>query len=392
MRWWKAALAVAVAAAVAIAVWYLLPRGDALPPGLSAEEYAAAEARYRQIYPDAEPDRVDVLSLAAELAVADERWEAAVASFREIPSDHPRYGMPARLQEGQVLVRLGRAEAAEKSLRDYLTLATANTSQATLQDVVLAYKWLTFILSVELRLEERKPVLAQMHGYGIADVLDSKQYCFPNLLILNSPAGRQRLEEFIAEDPDNPVLKIALGRYRTLEGRLEEAQEVLEAVHRERPHDLHAAAALLESYFEEDDQEAFARVAGKLPEAGVGEPWLLTRMRGEWALIEQRFEDAVSHFQRALEEDPAYLPCQMGLAQAYAGLSQAEEREEALRRASVLAEIRVELSNVEADTEEPITRLVAKCEQIGFERAAEIFQAHAEAIRRRAGSAAPSGG
>lgn len=392
MRWWKAALAVAVVAAVAIAVWYLLPRADSLPRGLSADEYAAAEARYRQIYPNAEPDRIDVLSLAAELAVADEQWETAVACFREIPSEHPRYGMAARLQEAQVLVRLNRADAAEKSLREYLALATANTSQATVQDVVLAYKWLTYLLSVEFRLEERKPVLAEMHAYGIADVLDSKQYCFPNLLILNSPGGRQRLEEFLAEDPDNPVLRVALGRYRTLEGRLEEAQEVLEAVRRERPDDLHAAAALLESYFEEDNREAFARVAEELPEVGAGEPWLLTRMRGEWALIEQRFEDAAEHFQRALEEDPAYLPCQMGLAQVYAGLSQVEEREEALRRTSILAEIRVELPNVEADTEEPIVQLVEKCEQIDYARAAEVFRAHAEMIRRRAESAAPFGG
>lgn len=398
MRWWKAAIAAAVVVAVATAAWYVLPGGEGLPGdeglprGLSRDQYAAAEARFRQLYPEAEPDRHDVLSLAAEMAVVDERWEAAVASFRAIPSDHPRYGLAARLQEAQVLVRLNRADAAEKSLREYLAMATANPSQAAMEDVVLAYKWLNFVLSVELRLEERKAMLADVHAYGLADVLDSKQYFFPNLLILNSPAGRQRLEEFIAEDPDNPHLIVALGRYRTLEGRLEESQDVLEAIHRQRPDDLRAAAALLEAYFEEDERDAFVRVAEALPEAEAGEPWLLTRMRGEFALIQERFSDAVEHFQQGLEEDPAYLPCQMGLSQAYAGLAQPEARDEALRKASVLAEIRVELSNVEADDAEPILALVAKCEQIGLEQAAQIFRTHAEMIQRRANSAGRLGG
>lgn len=383
MRWWKPAVLVAVLAGLAVIGWRQLPDGDELPEGVTPEQYAAAERRFQEMY-SAEPDRVDVLSLVAELAVGEERLEAAVASFAEIPSEHPKYGLAARFQQGQVLVRLNRADEAEENLREFLHRAAANPSAVPAQHAMTAYKWLTYLLSVQLRLEDRKPVLAEMHRYGLADVLDSKQYFFPNLLILNSPAGRQRLLEFLKEDPEDPKLQVALGRYRTAEGRLEESQAFLKQLHQQRPDDLRVAAALLEAYFEGDDRESFGQIAAALPAPQSGEPWLLTRMRGEFALQQERYDEAVGHFERALQEDPAYLPCRMGLASALGELSATDARKKALRDVEVLAEIRVDLSNVEADDPAPILDLVAKCEQIGLREAAEIFRRHAMAIQNQA--------
>lgn len=380
MRWWKPVLLVTVLLGVAVIGWYQWSDDSDLPEGVTQEEYAAAERQFQEMY-SAEPDRIDVLSLIAELAVSEERLEAAVASFAEIPSDHPKYGLAARFQQGQVLVRLNRADEAEENLREFLNRAAANPSAVPAQHAVTAYKWLTYILSVQLRLEERKPVLAEMHRYGLADVLDSKQYFFPNLLILNSPAGRQRLIEFLAEDPGDLKLQVALGRYRTAEGRLEESQTFLKKLYQQQPDDLRVAAALLEAFFEGDDRESFRQIAAELPATQPGEPWLLTRMRGEFALQRERYAEAVGHFERVLEEEPAYLPCQMGLANALGELSKTDAREEALRKVEVLAEIRVDLSNVEADDPAPILDLVAKCEQIGLEEAAEFFRRHAMAIR-----------
>jgi predicted Zn-dependent protease len=324
-----------------------------------------------------------VLSLVAELAVAEERLEAAAASFAEIPSDHPKYGLAARFQQGQVLMRLNRADAAEENFRDFLRRATADPAAVPAEHAVTAYKWLTYLLSVQLRLEERKPVLADVHRYGLADVLDSKQYFFPHLLILNSPAGRQRLVEFLAEAPEDPELQIALGRYRTAEGRLEESQAFLTKLYEQRPQDLRVAAALLEACFEADDQEAFGQIAAALPTPQPGEPWLLMRMRGEFALQQAQYEEAVRHFENALDEDPAYLPCRMGLAHALGELSETEARDQTLQAAAVLAEIRVDLSNVQADDPAPLLDLVAKCEQIGLKKAAEMFRRHAIAIENR---------
>ncbi len=381
MRWWKPVLLVAVLAGIAVMLWRQLADDNALPNGVTHEQYVAAERRFQEMY-SVKPDRIDVLSLVAELAVADERLEAAVASFAEIPSDHPKYGLAARFQQAVILVQLNRAAEAEEHLREFLRRAKANPAAVPAEHAVTAFKWLTYLLSVQMRLEERKPVLADVHRYGFADVFDSKQYFFPNLLILNSPAGRKRLLEFLEEDPENLELQIALGRYRTAEGRVEESQAFLKQLHQQHPDDLRVAAALLEACFEGDDWESFRQFAAELPGPQPAEPWLLTRMRGEFALQQERYREAADHFKRALEEEPAYLPCQMGLATALGELSETELRQAALRSVEVLAEIRVDLSNVKGDDPAPILDLAAKCERIGLEDAAKIFRWHAMAISR----------
>lgn len=384
-RWrqWKVAISILVVAGCAGAsiLWFQWRRVE-LPEAVSREEYRSAERRFREIY-DQEPTRLDALSLLAESAVVDERLETAVACFREIPSDHAQYGPSARLQEGQVLVRLNRARQAEQSLREFLSLAFSGQAAVSRRDVIVASDWLTYVLSVELRLEDLKAVLAKMHTHGLTDVFDSKQYYFPNLLIMNSPAGRKRLRDFLAEDPRNRVLRVAMGRYRTAQGRIEEARAVLADLHREYPEDLRCAAALLECHFESGDWERFRRVAETLPQYRRGEPWLLTRMRGEWALRQERWNEAVRHFSRALQGDPAYLACHMGLARAYRELGETEKREKALDRVSVLAEVRVNLINVTEKDPEPSRDLAQACEKIGLKDAAKTFRGHARRIAQR---------
>ncbi|MGH7202735.1 MAG: tetratricopeptide repeat protein, partial [Planctomycetaceae bacterium] len=341
--WPRLAAVVAALGGVAFAGWYL-SRDPELPAGVTREEYRQAERKFQSLY-GRRPSRTDTLSVLGELAIAEDRLPTALACFRAIPSDDPKYGPSARLQEGQVLMRLDRVDDAERSFRDFLTLADRNAAVPR-DHVVSGCKWLGYILSVELRFEERKSLLADMHTQRLADVYDSKQYYFPHLLIWHSNSGSGPLAEYLEQDPDNPQLRTALGRYRTYEGRLDEAQALLEDLHRERPHDLHCAAALLECHFERDDWAGFSKVAESLPEAEQGEPWLLTRMRGLLAAHEERWEDAAKHFQRVLAADPANPWCHMELADAYAKLGRPKAREEAQRRSLVLADIRASLGTV----------------------------------------------
>lgn len=382
---------VAVAAGLtglACAVWYL-SRDAALPVGISQDEYSDAERRFQEKY-GRQPGRLDVLSLLGELAVRESRLTTAAACFREIPTDDPKYGLPARLQEGHVLARLKRAGEAERSLREFL--AHASNTWVHRNDVVAAYKWLGYLLSVELRFEERKALLAEMHARGLADVHDSTQYYFPHLLIWHSSSGREPLAEFLKQDPQNPLLRVALARYRTFEGRLDEARALLQDLHRENPDDLYCAAALLECHFERNDWDAFAGVIRKLPERGEGEPWLLTRMRGEFALDEGRWEDAARYFKRVQSVDPANPWAQMGLAEAYAKLERPEARQEALRRSLVLARIRSKLGNVTERDPAGSLELAAACDEIGLREAAEVFRRHAARINAAAGRTRQSAG
>lgn len=373
------ALALLAAGGAGLAVWSLL-REPALPVGVSRQEYEQAAQQFRAVY-RREPNRMEALSLLAELSVAEDRLETAAACFRAIPTTDDKFGLSARLQEGQVLIRLNRARDAERSLREFLTHAETDATVPR-SHLVTARTWLAYLLSVELRFEERRRVLAELHASGHADVYDSKQYHFPTLLLWHSSTGRHRLVQFLEQDSDDLVLRTAYGRYLTTDGMLDESRTLLEELHREHPSDPAVTAALLECLYEQADLDAFAQVAGTLPQHRDDEPWLLTRMRGEFALEEQRWNDAVSHFQNVLTKDPADPACQMGLARAYAGLKKDAARDEVLQRSRVLADIRVRLVGITEEDAEASRTLAETCERIGLAAAAKTFYRHAERIAR----------
>ncbi|MBS0207211.1 MAG: hypothetical protein JSS49_30410 [Planctomycetes bacterium] len=357
------------------------PRTIVLPAGVTLQDRQFAERRFRDLNGIA-PSRVDLLSLVGELAVHDHRLQTAADCFHEIPSDHPRYGSAARLQEGQMWLRLNQADGAEQNFREFLSLASHPNRSTTPDQLSAARKWLNYILSVELRFEDRKQVLAEAHAQHAVDVFDSKQYFFPNLLIWNSSAGRRRLSEFLERDPQNRRLRLAHGRYLTVGGDLPAALAVLRELHQQDLQDSECAAAVLECLFEQADWVSFADVANSLPEYSAGESWLLTRMRAEWALHEQRWDDARRDFERLQSVDPASPWALMGLAKAFGQLKLPEQREQALARSLVLSRIRVSLSTVNEDAPEASQKLSEECRQIGLQDAADAFQWHAERIRQ----------
>lgn len=352
--------------------WY---RPAPLPPGITQRDFDMASRRFQTLY-SRRPDANDILSMAGELAVAEERFAAAAACFHQIPRDHPRYGPSARFQEAQVRLRLNQAAAAEQNFRDYLGLKNPGQADA----VALARKWLMYILSVELRFEDRQRELAAIHAAGTPDLGDSKQYFFPNLLIWNSATGRQRLAEFIEVDPGDFNLRLAKGRYLTGAGQLDDANVLLQELYRQHPESPACAAALLECLFERNDWKEFAATAGKIPSQRTEEPWLLVRMRGEFALSEQRWDDAIRNFLHLAELEPANPWSSMGLAKAYGMQGRLKERDSALARALVLSRIRVSLSNVREDNVAGVRNLANECRQIELLRAAEAFDRHAQRI------------
>lgn len=362
-----------------------------LPSGLSGEEYQRAEKWFRERYATETPTRNDVLFMAGDLATADNKPDTALACYRAIPTQDPARGLAARLQEGLLLVQLNRAREAEAALRMYIDAARV-APELKLDDVISAFKWLNYVLSVEIRQEERKEFLGELHQIGLADPLDSKQYFFPNLLILNSPAGRTRIQQFLERDPQNVTLQLAQGRYKTLEGKFDEAIQLLERLLAEHPGDTRVGAALLEAYFESDRLERFDQALEGLPQYVAEEPWLLTRMRGEGSMEAKQYDEAVRYFRAVLERDPANAPSQMGLARAYQAIGDEKAQGEALRRSGILAEIRVNLSSVQPDAAAAATELAEKCESIDFDAAAKVFHMHAESIKQSQQSPRSGGG
>jgi predicted Zn-dependent protease len=138
-------------------------------------------------------------------------------------------------------------------------------------------------------------------------------------------------------------------------------------------------AALVEALFEANELARFDQLMQQLPEYAEKEPWVLTRLRGEHGLQREDYVAAEKYFRVMLTHDPANAPSQMGLATALAEQGKQAEHESALQRSGVLAEIRVNLTNAQADAVAALRELAEKCRQAEFETAAQTFTAHAEA-------------
>lgn len=354
--------------------------GEPLPVGVPHDAYQSALTEFRSRF-GRNPERLDAMMLLAEKAFIAERWQEALACFREIPTEHPQYGLAARLQQAQVLVRLDRARESEVMFRRYLDLTLARDSVPK-EHKTTAYQWLVFMLSVELRFEDRKEVLQTGHAHGLGGVWESKLLHFPNLLIWNSGEGRVRLARFLENDPRNFALQLADARYLTNGTEVREAHSRLRHLYRADPADRRCQACLLEYYFQQNDWPNFSSIAKLLPEHESTEPWLLTRMRGEWALHNSRWNDAISSFQQVLQKDPANPWSTMGIARAYGGMHEMAKREEALRKSLILSRIRVGLYNVNEENPQACLNLAADCEQIGLREAAQCFREHAQRITR----------
>jgi tetratricopeptide (TPR) repeat protein len=357
-----------------------LNRSPGIPEGVSEAEYQQAETllekRFHRL-----PEHYDVLSALGEKALSEERRDVALACFQAIPTPFLSQGLAARLHCGEIFVDQNLTRAAQAEFRDFLKYAPRNrpASRENLQE---GYKWLTYLLSVELRLEERQVLLQEMHAAGLANLFDSKQLYFPHLLLWATDTGRTPLTKFLANDPQDFQLRTAFGRYETYEGHRDKARGMLEECYRENPQDLSVIAALLECCFEFDDWQEFSRIASAMPAYSENEPWLLKRMRGEQALHDGQWEEAIRNFQRTLKSDPTNPWSQMGLARAYGELGREADREAALHRSVLLSQIRVSLSKVTENDPAACRELVSTCEQIDYPEAAEAFRKHAERIEK----------
>ncbi|MBA3313553.1 MAG: tetratricopeptide repeat protein [Planctomycetaceae bacterium] len=358
-----------------------------LPSGVTQARFDAAAQQFQELHGTG-GSHVEIVLLIGELAVAEERLEEARACFQAIPSSDSRYGPAARLQQAQVALRLNRAREAEANFREFLALAARRTDTDSTH-LNVARKWLAYILSVELRIEERQVVLAELHASGQADVYDSKQLYLPHLLIWPSPVGRRKLEAFLQQDAEDPMLLVAWGRYLTAEGKPEEARVLLSQLCRQDPKNLQCTAALLEAMYEQNDWDGFAKLYKSVLPYRDFEPWLLSRLRGQYALHQKDWEQAVLEFQHVLAADPADPGAHVGLAKAFAALGRDVERDRLLQQSAVLAKMRVSLVGVNEQDAHAATALAEQCEEVGLETAARVFRMHASRLAQSRPHSAP---
>ena len=349
-----------------------------LPAGISESEYRRAQSQFVE-QNQREPERADIFALLGNQALAEQRFETALVSYHAIPTSHPTYGASTRLMEGQVLLKLHRASEAEQCLREFFSVVEQGNT-TSVQDIITAYKSLAYLHSVQLRLEDRKPVLLAAHAGGLADILDSKQLYFPHLLLWHTANGRGRLEEFLEETPSDFQLQLANARYQTMQGELDSALPNLERLLAEHPDSREALAAILVCYYERNDWDSFSTLVDRFPEFDENEPWSLMHMRAEWAFHNEQWEDAQRYYEALLQADPAHPAAHMGMARVWKELGQEDKQREELNDAAVLAKLRVNMVNVDGQNAETAAEVAKACREIGYAEAAVAFDRHAKRI------------
>jgi len=343
-----------------------------LPPGVSRLDFEKAAADFREEN-DRNGDHFDVLMTLAAMAAEKKDSVTAIACYQQIPTKHARYGPSARYQEAQLFAATDQVQRAEDSFNEFLKLLEQGL-QLPDRQVAHARHWLSLIYGVELRHEDRRIVLHGLMEDHQADINDVKQYYFESLLIWQTAFGSKRVGELLVKDPHNRKLRVAAARYLVGEGHLKEAREQLASLRSEDPLDLRTLAVLLESCYEMNDWSAFANEFATAPAFSKDEPWLLTQLRGEWALHQNNWLEAEKHFQYMLEIDPPNAVCLMGLARAYAGQGKPKERASMLQRSLLVAKLRVDLSAITHDNPKGARSVANSARRLGMEDAAAILE------------------
>ena len=360
-----------VMAAVA-ALWFGWPGSrrttPTLPADITAEEYAQGREAFELRYGRA-ADEFDVLSWLGEWNLSKKRLPKAVACFDAIPSSHPKYGRMARYLQGQALLNLHRATEAELQFVDLIKLEESSP-QLEPGMLIDARQRLRHILEVELRFEERHQLLQGVVDRDEADSFEAVSFCFLSLLRWNGPDTVKWLEEFHAADPTSPWLNIALGRYRTGQGRLEEARQILEGVVHEHPSNRRALAALIACLREADALEEVTRRMEGLPPQSADDPWLLLLQRGADALQNGRPLAAVAAYEQLLQQDRTCTEAWQGLAQASRLLDDQPRRKRAIEMTTMLGRIQNHLGKAIQNASDPNSFLdiADLCAEISFNR------------------------
>lgn len=328
-----------------------------------------------------EPDEADLLMALAETAARNEQPDVAIDCFERVPSDHIRYGASARFQEAEILLRANRVEKAEASFREFLTLQEGQPGSDR-KYLRKARAWLAFIMTIELRFEERKLLLQQMIQNREFDVYDAKQLYFPSLSANYSTQISNRLDDFLEQAPTCRPLLVAQARYLVRQGKLDAADQLLQTIRLQYPTDSETIAATLECLFELADWKRFESVISAAPKFTPDEPWLLTQMRAEFARYSKDWSAAEKYFRKVLESDPANPTCHMGLASALFSLEKTDERKEIQDHSLILAKIRVYLSAVDQNSSGGLRALAKDAKSIGMFEAAESFELLADRVER----------
>jgi tetratricopeptide (TPR) repeat protein len=366
---WCAAISVVTAAAATICWWFA--HQSHRPPGISAEDWAAAKEAAASRLQRA-PATAEICLTLARKAIRDGRTTTALACLDAVPADDPEHGLQAVFERSSLLFDQFQAGASEIGFQQLLEASNAGKTIPGRQKL-FALRTLSLLYGVQMRTERRAAILKQLMDTRQADVHEAKYYFFPSLLVWQNDWGASRVREWLKHEPGSRPLQNADARYLTGEGQLQAARDRLEALYAADPADLETAAFLLECCREQNDAPRFEAICSELPPESATEPLLLTQFRGTWLLDRKEWLQAEACFQRLLKRDPANPAAWQGLVECHDRLGQSAQRQKATDRAAVVARLRVGLGPAVPENPEAIRAVADWCRQLQMPEAAMAF-------------------
>lgn len=307
-------LAVAGLAAAAVAAGYLArprPSADAVwkeaQADLQAGRFTLARAGLQRLANSRPATPLDLM-LAAQLAIAENQPDQALADLAKVPRDH-YMAAQARLLSGQIELRRKRLRFAEASFHEALAIDP---------DLVQAHRELIFIYGLHLRRAELNTefrALQRLAGLSFDNV---HHWCTlrnnswePGLIV-------ERLLNYVAADPRDRWSRLAMAENLRRMGLYVEAESTLDPL----PADDHEAGVIrIQIALDRRDLDQAERALGQGPPDDPD----LARLRGRVLLAQGKAGAAEPFFRAAFAADPDNRDTIFGLAVALDALGRGVE-------------------------------------------------------------------
>lgn len=291
--------------------------------------------------------------LRARVELAQKRPNAEVLQTLDAIPDRASCAAEARLLAGQIALRENRVRLAEA----YLLRAVALDP-----DQIQARRELIYIYGMQLR---RGDITAQFRELSKAVPLSYEQ-AFLWCLIRGSKWRAEEqagtLEKFVAADPEDRWSRLALSDCYMILSRPAEAEKLLEPLPVDDPEAVDRRARLA---LARGDYTRVEELLAGASDAHAG----LARLHGALALHKRDAQEAIRHFQNALELEPDDRDAILGLARAYTLAGDTEKAEpyrEAGRRLDEIATL-IQYASTSKAREDPdlAMKLGRACEAAG---------------------------
>jgi tetratricopeptide (TPR) repeat protein len=225
--------------------------------------------------------------LRARIAESQGRLEQALGNLKHIP-DSDAIGSQAWLKAGQIELARHDARGAESAFRRALALDP---------DQIQAYRELAYLYAVQRRREECDAQFRALAKRISLDYVLAFAWCQNYCDIWDPDESCRVLGEFVAFDPDDRLLRLALANNLRLAHRLDEAEAALGPLADSDPE---ARALRAELAIDQGAIDA----AQDLARAGPADHSRLNAVRGRLALINKNAAGAVDYFWAALRDNP----------------------------------------------------------------------------------------